>query len=206
MFRGVVTFIAWCLLSATAVTPAHSTDFVINGSFDADIGGWVPPHPIDGITEWDSLDVDESLYSGSLRFTNITPHAFSALTTQCLPVTQGNTYSAGSMIFIPTGQASEGFAYLDIRWKENADCSGNGLDNAATTVAFPAATWQSKTVSTVTAPAGSHGVRVRLIVYKSTSGGEFLAFFDDVFLDDHRIFADGFESGDSDRWSVAVPE
>jgi len=174
------------LLAALAAAPASAQNIAINFDFTTDLDSWNTNEnsPMEVSTAWNNLDANDMPNSGSAQVNNISPGPNNGVTlVQCLPATQGQTYSFGGKIRVPApGLGANDVATIDAVWTDDASCL-NSLDLTVTNFS-PAVsdTWVEQPASQFVAPVGTNGVKIRARVTKFNAGGTLTALFDDVYL------------------------
>ena len=176
-----------------------------NIQFDTDVSGWTAGAK--ATVEWDPLDADASLTSGSALVTNISDTAGDSTgARQCAGgINEAMTYQVGAKVYIPSGQTETGWADILVQWYSDATCTDFiGVANTSSVQTATPDTWLPVS-GLLQAPAGSQSARVRLSVRKQEDAGSLAAHFDKVVLEPvPLIFSDGFESGDTSAWSSTV--
>jgi len=173
-----VTYVA-AAIALIAVSAAGQNQ-VFNGSFARDLRGWAP----DGsYLAWNGLDGGNSASSGSLRVINTANMSAEGLD-QCLagpaPVA-GATYTFGGRLMIPSGQASTGWAAVGFRWYGAPGCTGSVIDGGPRAQLNTADGAFHSVTGTYTAPAGAVSTLFLAYATKSSSGGMYVAYLDDLY-------------------------
>lgn len=189
------------LFAFVAVGPVSAGDnLVVNGTFDIDLADW---NTGDGLQAWFPEDATGGS-SGSAKLTNVHPGADIAQTPllQCVVVDPGR-YLFRAAMRIPTGQSTTGEAYLIAYAYGDSVCSGAPVAGSFSTTPLISNLWTTEGI-VIEVPPGGGSVSIRTQVLKYDAGGTFDALFDDVELIS-IVFQDGFETGDTTRWSSATP-
>lgn len=173
------------LVAALVATTAVAQNVAINVDFDTDLEGWSTDNDASEVSvQWNGLDADGAPGSGSAEVSNITPGPNNGVTLeQCVPATEGQTYSYGGRMRIPApGLGPDDIAVIDAYWTSDAACLINlGLEESGfTPVGLD--TWVTQPPSQIVAPSGTNGVKIRARVTKSGAGGALTVLFDDVYL------------------------
>lgn len=172
-----------------------------NTQFDTDVSGWTasPPTTID----WDPLDVDASLVSGSALVTNFSDTVGDSTgARQCASgISEAITYEVGARIYIPGSQTETGRADILVQWYSDMSCTDFISTASSSSVQTTTPDEWLPVSGLLQAPAGCQSARVRLSVRKEEDSGSLAAHFDNVIFVSTLIFADGFESGDTSAWS-----
>ncbi len=193
------------LLTMVMAAPiVHAQNLLPNPTFDSDVAGWLAS--AGSTVGWDPLDANGNPLSGSALVTNIdadpndSEGAF-----RCIEGLTGETaYQFGADILIPGGQIETGNAYILVQWYGGAGCSGflNLTESPIVLTTTPDEWFAVSKVAT--SPTGTQSGRLRLSVWKIEAGGSLAAQFDNVWME-AVLFVDGFETGDTSRWSSTMP-
>jgi hypothetical protein len=155
-----------------------------NGDFAADTFPWGTFYPVSVL--WDSLDVDTSPSSGSLRLEvhppSPTPDLLGA-DSECIELTAGETYDLSAWVYIPSGgQGSSPAARIGLMLFDAPGCMFSDLDHVEDTSKVETFdTWTQLQLQHVAAAPLTH-VRVFLIGHKFFSGPQTVYHFDAVSL------------------------
>ncbi|MDY7092528.1 MAG: hypothetical protein SX243_06085 [Acidobacteriota bacterium] len=153
--------------------------------------------------ELSSEDVDASPISGSAH--NASPTAGFDLT-QCVALTGGQKYRFDLSLQVGAAVGEAVAVQLACEFFDQVACGGSSLGTAgaAQAVFSTGMAWQPQE-STLMAPAGTLSARCGI----ELSPGNAMTFdanFDNLFLGlSNEIFTDGFESGDTSRWTETFP-
>ncbi|MBI5947190.1 MAG: hypothetical protein HY875_03530 [Chloroflexi bacterium] len=180
-----------------AAEPPPPSNYVPNGSFDHNVGGWTTSG---ALVDWDSGDATGNPASGSARGRNANAYTYDnhGYIERCIPAPPGGaTYDFRGTIRVPPGQSEFIGAYLWLLMYAGPNCSGDELGNQSTQW-VSASTW-TVAATPVTVPPGAGSVKVVLAVArKGVPAGApivpVVAFFDDVSLapaSGHRLVAPG---------------
>ena len=176
----------------------------VNGQLDCDLGGWTPAST-PGEIAWAGDDVDAASISGSAAITNLTSSTDFSLG-QCVPVAAGVAYELSGTVRLAAPPGVDVFLSRTCRPYAAAGCAGSPLVTSVDLfpVSDTGGAWES-VASTFTAPPGTASAFCGFEL--TTPGGEaFTAALDDLRLaEGDAIFTDGFESGDTTAWTLAVP-
>lgn len=185
---------------AGAAGAQASVNLVVNGNFQSNLTVWVSG---DGSALW-SAESAIADGSGSARITCDNPSSGACQPLlQCVLVNPG-LHLLELAVRVPAGQPTTGEGYAIAYVYPNTTCSGMPVAGGFSTASVTSATWRSRWV-VVNVPAGGASVSVRLTVVKNETGGEFDVLADAVRLSTGLRFADGFQSGTTAQWSLAVP-
>jgi uncharacterized repeat protein (TIGR01451 family) len=148
-------------------------------------------------------DVDDSPLSGSAH--NASPTAGFDLS-QCVAVTGGQKYSFDLSLRVDAAAGEAVAAQLACQFFDQVACGGTSLGTAGSVQAvFSTGMAWLPEESTLTAPAGTLSARCGIDLAPGNAM-TFDAYFDDLFLGlSNEIFTDGFESGDTSRWTETFP-
>ncbi len=197
----------WSKLGAVVVvalgaSPVAAQNLLLNGEFDFDVSLWtVSASP--GSVTWSAQDHQGGTGSALLASTDPGTLANKAIT-QCRPAHAGDTYDTRAWYFIPSGQGATGYGQLFVNWFDSDTCLTSPLSGVGAPIVTTLDTWEERQILDQIAPAGTIAARVFLQLTKS-SAGTFQLHTDGARLIPHPFFADGFESGDTTGWSLAVP-
>jgi hypothetical protein len=175
-----------CAATLVACHGALAVNLLSNGTFKSDGASWVVEDPGDATATFSATDANGAAGSGSLVIANLTAGPSNGTgIAQCVnTVAAGRVYTYGGKVLFPTGQARTGGIGLGLRWWSGANCTGDAIAQPRLNVDAPSATWVSRASGPEVAPAGT--VSAQFIAYPSKveAGGQLVAQFDDLFLDD----------------------
>ncbi len=176
-----------------------------NPNFDADLTDWLTVAEPPGEIVHDPLDADGAATSGSARVLGLTASAPYSLS-QCLPAVPVSGVTFGGSVLLDSPSPGGPLAFAQVELFGRSDCGGDAIAVAASGVvdAGPGALWQQLPMSAAAMPAGAVSMLVSFVVDPAGAVG-FDAYLDDLFVYLH-LFADGFETGDTSRWSLATIE
>ena len=158
--RIFVLRIAAVLIASSLSTGAAAANLISNGSFDANVNGWLANNPSSDVT-WDGAnDANGSATSGSMQIGQIDFLNFSVGASQCLVASISGDYSFGFKTRLATisnvNMTCSSFASLNCSGTATATAT-NGDATANTT------TWTSSDQTTVLAvPTGTNSVNCAL--------------------------------------------
>jgi CSLREA domain-containing protein len=201
---------AHCDSGAVEAGPAEY--LVINGNFPFDLGGWTVDDPTSSSFEWNGLDAGGASDSGSGRLSNASSAAGATVfVDQCSDgIGSGLDYELSAKLLIPAVLRGTGEAHVELEWYADPGCTGTLLGREST-LAVTSATphvWFSSRGGLLHAPTARQGLSalVRLAVTKTEARDELVVLFDEAHLGLYgRIFADNFDYGDTDGWSLTQP-
>lgn len=194
---------------------AQSTaqNMLVNPGFDdaSQLAGWTC-YQTDGTATWITDDRRGSATSGSVQ------HEIAAASNnrtvscdQCLPVTEGETYIASLWLYWPDDPdvTQDGSTRLAVLWYSDIDCLSQ-IDSMPIAIAhFPGSpldTWSQLRTVAEAAPVGTVSARIIFLTWQDLADEPVRARIDDVWFAPYRyIFLDGFESGGTGNWSMAIP-
>ena len=118
----------------------------------------------------------------------------------------GQYYEISGFFHIPAGQTGSGWGQIGVGWYSSGSCaSGNFIGGADAPIVMNTGSWR-RTSAVIKAPFAAVSAYVFTINQKWSSGGTFQVSTDSLSLIVvDPIFSDGFESGDTLKWSAAVP-
>ena len=191
----------WALLFAAG---AESQNLVNNPAFSAGIAGW---HLVGrgALTH----DADGATAPGSLQATGgLAGDATQAVAGQCVStVSPGQALQFQARVRVVSGSPS--YCRIALFESERSDCRWIGLGAEIRRTAFSGG-WDLLSGGSLTTTATTRSVEVRLHCANATGGLQPLEVrFDDIAVIPAgfvaEIFADGFELGNTSRWSSTVP-
>jgi hypothetical protein len=172
------------LLLPLAWTGAAPANELSNGDFATDTFPWGTFDPV-GVL-WNSLDVDASPSSGSLRL-EVSPPSPSpdnlGADSECIELTAGETYELSAWVYIPsTGQGSAPAARIGLMLFDAPGCMFSDLDHVVDTSKVETFdTWTELQLQHVAAAPLTHA-RAFLIGHKFFSGPTTVYHFDAIAL------------------------
>ena len=179
-------------------------DLVVNGDFDTGVAGWTE---LSIPLVWDSSDYQDNPTSGSALILNNASSAANSGAIQCVNgIVGGDAYGLSTWLRVPSGQTGSGRAGAFVWWYSEPSCAGTWLEESSTPYITTSDTWREVIASSAVAPSAAQSAKVYLNCFKETEAGTYQVFFDHVVF--HllgTVFADGFESGGTSRWSATVP-
>ena len=207
MRRMTVALATWGLVAGSCLltTPSQAQNLLTNPGFTTDLTGWDMYNPGHGILLWSTMDAGGSPGSGSASIGNTSTGIESFGLSQCVPVVEFERYRFGTRYYVTSGQNAPGDAWVAIGWWEGPGCTGNNPEGAGAPAVDEFDTWDLSVNPDVEALANAQSAQVLLLVRKYQPSGLRSAFADNAFFEPiHPIFEDGFEMGDTSRWSATV--
>ncbi len=206
-------FITWLLVVTVAGSPcaAIAENLLTNPDFDnaLQISGWDCGNPW-GTVSWSPEDYLNDQTSGSMEHwvaANDINNA-TATCTQCVPVTDLLTYTMSGWAYWPDDPDVDqiGTTRFAFGFYANPDCTSS-LGSNEVVVANPSTLneWFQIVSDQCEAPAGATSAYVLVVTWQNFAGMPVRARIDHLDLSSDEIFIGGFESGDTSRWSSAVP-
>ena len=198
--------VAYLIVMLLCTHQLAAQNLVVNPDFDTDVDGWIPFYDIDFI--WEPLDCQGDPSSGSGFAASTDAPTSNSGIIQCVePIVAGDWYGLSAWLNISPSQAGEGSARLFVWWRDGAGCTGTQTTALATQFVASTAGWEQQTAIPEVAPAGTVSATLYLNITKSSPlGVDYYVSFDGIdFHPAASIFSDGFEAGDTSRWSTAVP-
>jgi len=181
-------------------------NLVVNPDFDTDVVGWSPFYDIDFI--WDPLDYQGDPSSGSGFAASTDAPGSNSGIVQCVePIVAGEAYGLSGWLNVSPSQAGDGYVGLFVWWRDGAGCTGTQTNALVTPYVASTTGWEQQTAAPEVAPAGTVSATLYLNITKSSPlGVDYYVYFDGIDLHPAgSVFSDGFETGDTSRWSTAVP-
>ncbi len=196
--KTIPTFMTAALL-LIAVGPAGAQNLVVNPEFDTDMSGW----GAFGGT-WDPADWQGSPSSGSATRTMVTGGTSAPLADQCIDLagTPAPGYAFSAQVYMPSGQAGTGHAYLSVGWFSSPGCIG-WISGETSSEVTATGSWL-EVADTIQPPPSAVSLHIGVYLWAQTGGG-LQGYADHVVLAVPTIFADGFESGHLGAWSDTTP-
>ncbi len=204
-------------------------NLLANPNFDDDLAGWTASSPAEMTHGPD--DVSGAPTSGSAVITNLTGAGHTMTLAQCVPVDAWKNYFVSGWLWIDSGLATDPTIFAAVDFYGGVSCGGtflgteeipplvgdtiggsspDGFESGDTSVSsgFTGADehlagWE-QLAGTVQAPSGAVSARVRY-VFEAGASPDFTAKMDDVQFFLPLLFKDGFETGDTSRWSETMP-
>lgn len=198
------------ILLATSVGSLGAQNLVVNGGFEGSEAPWSTTFG-NSVLTWSGNDVKNCPGSGSGMVSHEDVQFNTAWFSQCVEnLDDSLIYElSGDLFFASADPDSNG--YLLIRWYPTADCSGS----ATSTVGTPwlvgsddPGQWREVFDTDLVPDSGSNSVLVSLSVRRiaPTNSGPAIVYFDDVYFGPRGlVWEDGFEQGDTCRWSAVQP-
>lgn len=186
-----------------AAASAGAENLVQNPGFDGNTTGWVVYSDPNVLAEYSAEDASGDPSSGSASVTNYHPSGGTAVDgfSQCVPVVENVEYRFAAQVKIAAGQGSTGDGGITVYWYDSPACdtyiSGLSVASDVTGNWTPVSDFQI-------APAGAESAKVFVKVFKLDAGGSLNALVDDVVVEP-VLFQDGFETGNTNSWSVVFP-
>ena len=181
-----------------------ATNLLLNPNFDAAVAGWVSGTP--GNLALDPEDSDLEVSSGAGTFVDNLATAMSI--GQCLVVSPGALLTLGGVVRLDSLSLTQPAAYAAAQFHSNALCSAPvGSPQATLPVAGDGGgAWEILPERSVTVPAGAQSLLFGLVVDDNAAQNLLDVGFDSLYARKPLpFFSDGFETGDTSRWSHAQP-
>jgi len=185
----------------------RGTDLAGNPNFDTGLAGWTVVATVPGEVATDLDDAGEQPTSGSVAVTSTAGAGETWRLEQCVTLPAHGWSRLSGRLRSASAVPGAPVAHLEARYFGAVDCSSGAL----ATIVTPAVAgdtgpaWVAVSGGGAPFPAGAHSANVRLIVVAGATNDVDLRADELFFGDDGLLFADGFESGDTDSWSSAVP-
>ncbi len=172
-----------------------------NGSFDCDLRSWLNPTLGGAQIEHGSLDRDDDPGSGSAHFQGF-EGGEELMMEQCLhyPEAQSLDWSMAARLDFASGGVLD--MIFGCFFFENGGCQGPTLGVEQSPFEVELFEWTGLS-GQIAVPAGGHSA----LCWVATDPGEsqfYGLFLDSLRLEMLHLFADGFESGDTSRWTTTV--
>jgi hypothetical protein len=193
------------LLALVVALPATSPAQLLNPTFDSDVAHW---NLIGRGTLAHEASDGHLTANGALRVTGGNAgNRTQSVVGQCLDVSPSSSLDVALSFKVETGAPEA--CRLALFGSPSTNCRGLALEHEAS-ISTPtsAAGWQRATGS-FTTTATTDSLEVRLHCYNVAADLSTLTvLFDDVSVgggNGSAIFSDGFETGDTSRWSDTIP-
>ena len=192
--------------------PAAGAQPLLIEEFDVDENGWTAADG-DSTLIWNAFDANNCTPdSGSVLAVHGGPVAGAGrnfVPPDCVsPITALAPHSFGVLVNFPAGQTRTGSARMVVVWTNAPACGGTvvGTSESADVTTATAGNWVATGLPATVPPAGAQSASVRVRVQKTEAGGALAMNFDRVFLArGSLIHLDGFETGSTCRWTLALP-
>jgi uncharacterized repeat protein (TIGR01451 family) len=181
---------------------------LLNGHFDCDLRAWqATPEGTGDVAHDPAVDLDDAPVSGALRIDPLLgppqgPSDFSVA--QCTPLVAAD-YELVTRVRIAASAGTPVTVARRVEYFTGAGCTGAaGSVEVAQPFLDSAGAWL-ELVDPQRAPAGTASARWT-IEARTTTDALFTAHFDQLYVrPSPLLFLDGFESGDTSRWSAVAP-
>lgn len=175
-----------------------------NPAFDQDLSGWLLDAPSPASITHSTEDVAGAATSGSALVADLSGLVPATLS-QCVARGDGETVIFGGAARIASAGAAEPVVFALLEAFSAPDCSGDPLTSVATAplAGDTGGLWRRLSEGALEVPAEAGSLLLSLVV-RAEGASSFEVRFDDVFLE-LAIFVDGFESGNTSRWTAAQP-
>jgi hypothetical protein len=185
-----------------------SGNFLDNGHFDCDLRQWQADPGGTGDVEHDpGVDLDDAPVSGSVRIDPLVgppqgPSAFSIA--QCGAIAPAD-YELVTRVRIAAAAAVPVTIARRVEYFTQPGCVGAVGTFEVAQPRFDSGGAWLEIVDSVRVPAGTASARWT-VEARTTTGALFTAHFDQLYVrPSPLLFKDGFETGDTSRWSAVVP-
>jgi uncharacterized repeat protein (TIGR01451 family) len=183
-------------------------NFLDNGHFDCDLRAWQAVPAGTGDIEQDpNVDLDDAPVSGSVRIDPLIappqgPSTFSVA--QCVAIAPAD-YELVTRVRIAAGAGVPVTIARRVDYFTQPDCAGAAGSFEVAQPRFDSGNAWLEIVDAVRAPAGSASARWT-VEARTTTGALFTAHLDQLYVrPSPLLFRDGFETGDTSRWSATTP-
>lgn len=180
-----------------------ASNLLVNPNFDSSIDGWVSGTPGNLTRLGEDSDLEPSSGTGSFVTNLATPMSLG----QCIPVLSGTQVEIGGRVRIESTSATQPAIYGVAQFHSGTACTtpiGAAQPTPAVT-GDSAGGWEALPATAVTAPLGARSALIGLVVDDNGTLTLQEVWFDSLFARGPAPFySDGFESGDTSRWSATV--
>lgn len=181
---------------------------LLNGHFDCDLRAWqATPEGTGDVIHDPAVDLDDAPVSGALRIDPLLgppqgPSEFSVA--QCTPLVAAD-YELVTRVRIAASAGTPVTVARRVEYFTGAGCTGTAGSVEVAQPFFDSAGAWLELVDPQRAPAGTASARWT-IEARTTTDALFTAHFDQLYVrPSPLLFNDGFETGDTSRWSAVVP-
>ncbi len=198
------------ILLFVSVGSLGAQNLLNNGGFEGSEAPWSTTYG-NSVLTWSSNDVQVCPNSGSGMVSHEDVQFNTAWFSQCVEnLDDSLIYELSGSIFF-SGAEPDTNGYLLYRWYSTADCSGSQTSGGATPWLVGSdnpGQWLEVLESDMVPDSGTQSALVSLSVRRisPTNAGPAIVYFDDVYFGPRGlIWEDGFEQGDTCRWSATAP-
>ncbi len=182
-----------------------------NPNFDADASGWTSSPG--GFSFDGTVDAGDSPFSGSAKATATAALGDVFELSQCVsPPSFGDTLWVSGMVRLDVASGGDPVATVNVEFFDDSICSGTslGTDAASPNVIGDTAMSFTEITDVFDRPVGANSVMLTYTVTANAGGpSDFDMWFDvltaSASASGDVIFADGFETGTTSKWSSVVP-
>lgn len=186
---------------------ARGTDLAGNPNFDAGLAGWTVVATVPGEVAAGLDDAGEQPTSGSVAVTSSAGAGETWRVEQCVALPAHGRIRLSGRLRSASTLPGAPVAHLEAQYFGSTDCSSGALSSLLTPAVAgdTGAVWVTVASGGAPFPAGAHSASLRLIVEAGATNDVDLRADELFFGNDGLLFADGFESGGTGSWSVAMP-
>lgn len=181
-----------------------ATNLLLNPNFDSTIDGWVSGTPGNLTRLGEDSDLEPT--SGSGTFVN---NLATAMTLgQCVSLISGSQLEIGGRVRIASASPTQPRAYGVAQFHSGTACSApTGVaQQTGSLTGDSAGIWEDLPTGVIAVPDGARSAVVGFVVDDNGSLALQEVLLDNLFARGQAsFFSDGFESGDTSRWSAAQP-
>jgi len=208
-------------------------NLLVNPNFDDDLAGWTTSSP--GEMTHGPDDVSGAPTSGSVVIINLTGAGQTMTLSQCVPISALERYFVSGWLWVDSGLVDDPTIFASVGFYDGASCGGSllgteeipGLNGDSAGVRIFYDGFESGDTSAWSGSVGSTGAKMYLAGWEHLAGSvqassgavsamvhyvieagastNFRVKMDDVQFFQPFLFKDGFEIGDTSRWSGTVP-
>ena len=181
-----------------------ATNLLLNPNFDSTIDGWVSGTPGNLTRLGEDSDLEPTSGAGTFVTNLATPMSLG----QCISVLSGTQVEIGGRVRIESTNATRPAIYGVAQFHSGTACNAplGAAQQTPAVTGDSAGIWESLAATAVAAPPGAQSALIGLVVDDNGSLPLQEVLFDSLFARGAApFFSDGFESGDSERWSAVFP-
>jgi 6-phosphogluconolactonase (cycloisomerase 2 family) len=182
----------------------NATNRLLNPNFDIALAGWVSGTPGNLARDPEDSDLESSSGSGTFVANLAAPMTVG----QCFTVAPGSLLVIGGVVRLDSLSATQPAIYAAAQFHSNAVCTAP-LGSAQETLPVAGdggGAWEPLAQRSVSAPPGAQSVLFGLVVEDNAAQNLQDVWFDTLYARGPApFFDDGFETGDTQQWSLTVP-
>ena len=202
MFRAAVSVFLFVLFLHG---PSQAQNLVANPDFDIDTSGWEAPGDLD----LSHSSGDGFAAPGAAEVTGVLispPFSNSTGLLQCIPLGKDAPTTSLAVSAVVKMVNFDGFMpQIVITTHSDVECFSAPLDQQNVSGFLVQGIWGELQGMLSPFPVETQSIRLTVMVSTDSSDSGLTVRVDDAFFGVPVLFEDGFESGDTSNWSLAVP-